>query len=143
MKIVRQIDETHFEVEMEPSDKTREIEVFVEHDYLSISAQLPFLTGIDVYGEYNGGPRNVLKNYCTVQIPIREAQKIIELLKNNRYLQTDHLLTKNGKPNYLWNNKPIKFLDNDGEWKVAVRDDKECVYSIIPMSIYNKIKEGE
>ena len=38
MKIIKQIDETHFEVEMEPYDKDKEIRVFVAHDYLSIGA---------------------------------------------------------------------------------------------------------
>ena len=139
MKITKQIDETHFEVEVEPYDKDNEIKVFVAHDYLSIGAPNDFLTSLDIKGEYNSGPMNGLCNYSTIQIPIRAAQKILELIKDYKYLKSEHLICRDGKPNYLWNNYPIKFKDEDGIWRVAIRGDNEEKYSIISLAVYNKL----
>lgn len=112
---------------------------FVAHDYLSIGAPNSFCTSIDIKGEYNSGPINGLYNYSTIQIPIRAIQKILELLKGYEYLNPKHLIDINGKPNYLWNNYPIKFKDEKGNWKVAVRGDNEEKYSILSLSVYNKL----
>ena len=140
MKIIKQIDETHFEVEMESYDKDKEIRVFVAHDYLSIGAPDSFLTNLDIKGDYNSGPMNGLCNYSTIQIPIRAAQKMLELIKDYKYLKPEHLIHDNGKPNYLWNNHPIIFKDEEEKWKVAIRGDEEEEYSIVSLQVYNKIK---
>lgn len=142
MKITKQIDDTHFEVEMQESDKTQEITVSVAHDYLAISAPSDFCTGIDVKGPYNAGATNCLCNRAYIQIPIREAQKILELIKDNKYLKPNHLLKSNGELNYLWNNQPIQFMDESGNWFIALRADDEAEYSIIPLKLYNKIKNS-
>lgn len=139
MKIIKQIDEIHFEVEMESWDKDNEIRVFVAHDYLSIGAPDNFLTSIDIKGKYNSGPMNGLHNYSNIQIPIRIAQKILELIKDYKYLKPEHLIHHDGKPNYLWNNHPIMFKDEEGKWKVAIRGDEEEKYSIISLAVYNKL----
>ena len=139
MKIIKQIDETHFEVEVEPYDKDNEIKVFVAHDYLSIGAPNGFLTSLDIKGEYNSGPMNGLCNYSTIQIPIRAAQKILELIKDHKYMKPEHLIHHDGKPNYLWNNHPIMFKDEEGKWKVAIRDNEKEEYSILSLSVYNKL----
>lgn len=139
MKIIKQIDETHFEVEMEPWDKDKEIKVFIAHDYVSIGAPNPFCTNIDIKGEYNSGPINGLLNYSNLQIPIRAAQKILNLIKDYKYLKSEHLICRDGKPKYLWDNYPIKFKDEDGIWRVAIRDDNEENYSIISLAVYNKL----
>ena len=141
MKIVKQIDETHFEVEMEPDDKDKEIRVFVAHDYLSIGTPNSFLTNLDIKGNYNSGPMNGLCNYSTIQIPIRALQKILELIKDYKYLKPEHLVKENGELNYLWNNHPIIFNNEEGKWMVAVRADNEEEYSIISLAAYNKIKK--
>ena len=140
MKIIKQIDETHFEVEMESYDKDKEIRVFVAHDYLSIGAPDSFLTNLDIKGNYNSGPMNGLCNYSTIQIPIRAAQEIFKLIKDHKYLKPEHLIHSDGKPNYLWNNHPIIFKDEEGKWKVAIRGDEEEEYSIVSLQVYNKIK---
>ena len=139
MKIIKQIDETHFEVEMEPWDKCEEIKVYIAHDYLSIGAPNPLCTSIDIKGEYNSGPMNGLLNYNTLQIPIRATQEILNLIKDYKYLKPEHLICRNKKPNYLWNNFPIKFKDEDGIWRVAIRGDDEEKYSIISLAVYNKL----
>lgn len=141
MKIVKQIDETHFEVEMEEYDRDRELRVFVAHDYLSISGQSGFCTNLDIKGKYCSGAINCLSNYTNIQIPIRAAQKIFNLIKDHKYMQPDHLMNGD-KPNYLWNNHPIIFKD-EGNWKVAIRGDEETEYSIISLQAYNKIKSME
>lgn len=140
MKIVKQIDETHFEVEMEPQDKDKEIRVFVAHDYLSIGAPNSFLTNLDIKGSYNSGPMNGLCNYSTIQISIRTIQKILELIKDHEYLKPEHLVHFDGKPNYLWNNHPIIFKNEENKWMVAIRADDEEEYSIISLALYNKLK---
>lgn len=140
MKIVKQIDETHFEVEMESYDKDQEIRVFVAHDYLSIGAPDDFLTNFDIKGSYNSGPMNGLCKYSTIQIPIRAIQKILELIKDYEYLKPEHLVHSDGKPNYLWNNHPIIFKNEENKWMVAVRADDEEEYSIISLALYNKLK---
>ena len=142
MKIVKQIDETHFEVEMEEYDKDKELQVFVAHDYLSISGQSGFCTNLDIKGKYCSGAINCLSNYTNIQIPIRAAQKIFNLIKDNKYMQPDHLMNGD-KPNYLWNNRPIKFKNEENKWMVAIRGDDEEEYSIISLSAYNKLKENE
>ena len=142
MKITKQIDETHFEVEVEPYDKDNEIRVFVAHDYLSIGAPNDFLTSLDIKGEYNSGPMNGLCNYSTIQIPIRAAQKILELIKDHKYIKPEHLVHSDGKPNYLWSNHPIIFKDEEGKWMVAIRADDEEEYSIISLAVYNKLIRG-
>jgi hypothetical protein len=142
MKIVKQIDETHFEVEMEPWDKDKEIKVSIAHDYLAIGAPNSFCTSIDIKGEYNSGPINGLLNYNTLQIPIRATQEILRLIKDYKYLKPEHLICRDGKLNYLWNNYPIKFKDEDGVWRVAVRGDNEEKYSILSLAVYNKLTKG-
>lgn len=142
MKIIRQIDEIHFEVEMEPYDRDKEIKVFIAHDYLSIGASDSFCTSIDIKGEYNSGPVNGLYNYSTIQIPIRAAQEMLKLIENHEYLKPEHLTHHDGKPNYLWNNCPIIFKDEEGKWKVAIRGDEEEEYSIISLAVYNKLRNN-
>jgi len=140
MKIIKQIDENHFEVEIEPDDKDNKIRVFVAHDYLSIGAPNSFLTSIDIKGEYNSGPMNGLHNYSNIQIPIRAVQEILKLIKDHKYLKPEHLINFDGRPNYLWNNCPIMFKDEEGKWKVAIRGDEEEEYSIVSLQVYNKIR---
>lgn len=139
MKITKQIDDSHFEVEMQESDKLHEIEVSVVHDYVSISAPSPFCTNLEIKGEYAPGAINCLSHYANIQIPIRAAQTILKLVKDHEYLKQEHLLKNDGKANYLWNNLPIKFKNEKGKWCVAVRGDDEEEYSIISLKAYNKL----
>lgn len=141
MKIVQQIDETHFVVEMQEYDKQKEIEVFIAHDYLSISGPDCFCTNLNITGEYNAGASNCLLNYVNIQIPIRAAQEILKLIKDHSYLKPKHLIDSGGNPNYLWNNRPILFKDENGKWNAAIRGDEETEYSIISSELYHQLKK--
>lgn len=141
MKIIEQIDESHFIVEMQEYDLCREVEIRMVHDYVSISAPSSFCTNLTIIGKYNSGANNTLARYNTVQIPIRIAQELFKLVQNHQYLKPEHLIAYDGKPNYLWNNFPIKFKNEEGEECVAIRGDREEKYSVISLEAYNKIKK--
>lgn len=145
MKIVKQIDDTHFEVEMEKYDKDDMIRLSLVHDYVAISSPNYFCTNLKIDGEYNVGASNTLQYNSFIQIPIRAAQKILELLKGDiikgtEYLKPGHLLCEDRSLNYLRSNRPIVFKDKNGKQCVAVREDDKEEYTVIPLSLYLHIK---
>ena len=141
MKITKQLSDTKFEIELEPHDMKREQSIRIAHDYVRFMGN----SGIQTKGSLSvDGPFARCSNWVYAQqdvtIDIREMVKfVLPFLNKNEYCTEEHLLCEDGTPNYTWGDSIIFFSEN-GEEKVYIRLDHSDEWTIIPRSVYNRLK---
>lgn len=148
MKIVKEISDTRFEVELEKHDveNTNKINMRIAHDYVQFEQvgsieidykKVPSLQSKHAYCA------NILSVFQTVQIPIRAfVEVMLPILKKHEYCQPEHLVYKNGEIAYLSKYQMIGYRDDAGESMIAVPQD-DGTYFHLPLSVYHRIKKSE
>lgn len=137
MLITKQIDDRHFEVELEDSDFKQELAIVVAHDYVRFfdNPGLQAKSGVELH----------TVNTCTNWIPMRQSATIgirdivkfvLPYLTRHKYCQEEHI-----KDNYMFSPSAIQY-SNDGEKLIAVRAIGDEDFTHIPLSVYNSIKNG-
>lgn len=143
MKITEQLSEDTFVVKMEEHDLRKEDVVKVAHDYVEFYGNVGMTTegSVEVNGKY-ATCSNWIKQYVGLQIPIREMIKIIlPYLNSHPYCRLDHLVTNEGKPNYIYSNNIVFFKDQSTkEDMVAIRVEGEEEFNVITRKLYNYLK---
>ena len=145
MRVIEQLAEDRFVVQMDDYDLQKEDSIKVAHDYVEFCSNSGVTTegSLTVDGKF-ASYSNWIRQLVTIHIPIREMVKfILPYLNSHKYCQEEHLITSEGKPNYCWNNNTIFFKNADGEQMAAVRLEQEEEYTILPRKVYNAIKNKE
>lgn len=148
MVITKQIDETHFEVEITPEDYDRPDYVKVMHDYIGFR-QCNSLFTKD--GSKISGPASECCNVITVdnyvQIPIRSMIEIVmPLLENHNYLQDAHLHNEEERRSYESSLLEKGIITYDGynrEEMYHYYDKQTRRWYSMPLRLYNEIKYGQ
>lgn len=143
MKIIKQLSDDVFIVQMEQFDHNQEKHIIVAHDYVR------FLDNSGIQSDYHceplTGPYERCSNWINAQhettIDIRSMiQVVLPFLNKHEYCQKEHLLYKDGSPAYTWSNTPIFFYE-DGKEKVAVHESGETEIHIMTKEEYNQYKQ--
>ena len=147
MKIVKEISDTRFEVELEKHDYecSNEINMRIAHDYVqfeevgSIETDWKSIPSLQSKHAYCS---NRMPVFQSVQIPIRVfVEVMLPILKKHEYCQLEHLCYK-GEKLYKDAYTHIKYMDNNGENMIAVPQD-DGTYFHMPLSIYSRIKNSK
>lgn len=147
MKIVKEISDTRFEVELEKHDYERsgEINVRIAHDYVQFEQVGSIETdwkNIPSLQSKHAFCSNRLHVFQQVQIPIRAfVEVMLPILKQHEYCQPEHLVY-NGEKLYKDTYSNIKYRTDAGENMIAIPQD-DGTYFHLPLSVYNKIRKSE
>lgn len=137
MKIIKQISDKVFEVELDESDNKSEYSFTIQHDFV----------GFKGYQSLCTKDRSVLSNNCNcisvssyVQVPIRMfSQAIMNMLSENDYLKPDHLVTKEGGSKYNYYNQSLRYYDTDKKcYMIAICLQGETEFNHVTLEFYNK-----
>jgi hypothetical protein len=142
MKIIKQLSEDEFVIKMEEHDLKSYSTMQVAHDYVEFGENTGITAENDVklYGKFVYCS-NWIKAWHNIQIPIRTLIKVVlPLLNKHKYCQEEHLLTSEGKPNYIWDIDPLTYKTEEGKQVISFQDENG-EYVTIPLSVYNQIKE--
>lgn len=144
MKIVKEISDTRFEVELEPRDYERKtIDLVIAHDYVQFGASMSLFTDHSSSMNLKSKHRyccNAISIYNTVQIPIRAfVEVVLPILSDNEYCQSKHLVCRDGSANYI-SETPLRYY-KDGVEMIAIPDGSE--YYHMPWKVYNRIRKEE
>lgn len=105
MKIIKQLSENQFVIELNEDDREKKDIVTIAHDYIRFEVSHGIQADTKMDSLY--GPYAVCSNWITgrsqATLSIRQMQEIIVpyLLKHN-YMKPEHLLREDGTPNYTW-----------------------------------------
>lgn len=138
MVITKQISERKFEVELEDCDFEKENKIVIAHDYVRFVCNSGLSTkGADVPLHTVNTCGNWIPMKQSATIPIRQLVKVVlPLLNSHEYCTEKHI-----EGNYMWSQTPIIFY-KDGVEMIALREEKNPDFTVIPYSLYYKIKEG-
>ena len=145
MKVIKQLSEDQFVVQMEECDLITEKRMVVAHDYVQFGANMGIMLDSKAdwhpYGKFAGIASNWIKHYTDVQIGIRTFIKVVlPHLLNNKNCKESHLVNEeDGTLRYNWEASPIVYTDNSGKKVVAMKNE-DGTYTILPLEIYNQIK---
>lgn len=143
MKVIEQLSEDKFVIQMEECDLEKEKRVVVAHDYVQFGANM----GLMLDPKANWRPTgkfatcaNWIKGYFHVQIGIRPFVKVIlPHLLSNKYCKEEHLIDEAGNLNYNWSSTPL-IINKEGKSLVALKGD-DGDYTLIPHEAYMQIKK--
>lgn len=148
MKIVKEISDTRFEVELEKNDyeKSEGINMRIAHDYVQFERkgaietdwkEVPSLQSKHAYCA------NRLPVFQQIQIPIRAfVEVMLPILNKHEYCQPEHLVYKDGELAYIATYANIKYRTDAGEAMIAVPQD-DGTYFHMPLSVYNRIRKSD
>ena len=137
MKIIKQISDTVFEVELEEYDNSDVFEFSIQHDYIGFK-------GNNHLSTKNGTILRNNTNYISfqnyVQIPIRTfSQVIMDQLKEHSFLQPEHLITKDNEPKYSYYNKIVRYYDACRKcYMIAICLKGESEFNCVTEQFYNR-----
>ena len=144
MKIVEQLSEDKFVIQMEDSDLKKNLNIGVAHDYVEFDQTMGITTaeGLTVSGKF-ASCANWINARFDIQIDIRAmVDFVLPFLNSHKYCQKDHLKTSDGKNNYCFSNSLITYFDKESETPmVAIRTEGEAKYSIMSKKAYDFIKK--
>ena len=137
MLITKQIDDRHFEVELEDSDFKEENTIIVAHDYVRFydNPGLQAKSGVELH----------TVNTCANWIPMRQSvtfnirdivKFILPYLTEHKYCTEEHI-----KDNYMFSPSTIEY-SNGEQPMIAVRLDGDEDYTCMPTKVYKRIKNG-
>lgn len=152
MKVLEQIDNRKFIVEVEDTDFHRDVTASFLHDYFRIQNHdylyqdndknnVKYLEGKNQF-VIDGVPYgNTIPCRMQGTLGIREFHKVFELLdfNNHEYLQPEHLVDPtNGKANYTWNEHLMCVWDDcKHSHRYFVREKDK--WFEIPRSVYEQL----
>jgi len=137
MKILKQISDKVFEVELDESDNKEEYEFIIQHDFIGFKGFQSLCTK----------DHSTLSNNCNcisissyTQIPIRMfSQFMMSKLLEDKHLKPEHLITKEGKSKYNYSNQLVKYYDSaKGCYMVAICLSGETQFNNVTLEFYNK-----
>lgn len=143
MKIIEQLSEDKFVIQMEECDLEKEKRIVVAHDYVQFGANM----GLMLDPKANWRPTgkfatcaNWITGYFHVQIGIRPFVKVVlPHLLSNKYCKEEHLIDEAGNLNYNWSSTPL-IINKEGKFLVALKGD-DGDYTLIPHEAYIQIKK--
>ena len=143
MKVIEQLSEDKFVIQLEECDLEKEKRIVVAHDYVQFGANM----GLMLDPKANWRPTgkfatcaNWIKGYFHVQIGIRPFVKVIlPHLLSNKYCKEEHLIDEAGNLNYNWSSAPL-IINKEGKSLVALKGD-DGNYTLIPHEAYMQIKK--
>lgn len=142
MHIIEQLSDDKFVVQMDPIDNCMHEKLVIAHDYVRFEGQFVDCTHLRPTGPYVAQASNCVHRYQMVQIDIRMIQDMCNtVLKNHKYMQSEHLVDDNGKPRYLYSGpQEYRYRDDKGVDIVAIMDNTTGVFTHIPLAVYESIK---
>lgn len=142
MHIIEQLSDDKFVVQMDPIDNCTHTRVTIAHDYVQFGRRHVDCTDFRPIGPYAHG--NCVDVFNMVQIDIRMIQDICQnVLKQHKYMQPEHIQTEDGKPKYLYGGaQEYRYRNSTGVDMVAVMDANSGIFTHIPLTVYNSIKES-
>ena len=143
MKVIEQLSEDKFVIQLEECDLEKEKRVVVAHDYVQFGANM----GLMLDPKANWRPTgkfatcaNWIKGYFHVQIGIRPFIKVVlPHLLSHKYCKEEHLTDEAGNLNYNWSSIPL-IINKEGKSLVALKGD-DGDYTLIPHEAYMQIKK--
>ena len=143
MKVIEQLSEDKFVIQMEECDLEKEKRIVVAHDYVQFGANV----GLMLDPKANWRPTgkfatcaNWIKGYFHVQIGIRPFVKVVlPHLLSNKYCKEEHLIDEAGNLNYNWSSTPL-IINKEGKYLVALKG-YDGNYTLIPHEAYMQIKK--
>jgi hypothetical protein len=143
MKVIEQLSEDKFVIQMEECDLQKEKRIVVAHDYVQFEANM----GLMLDPKANWRPTgkfatcaNWIKGYFHVQIGIRPFVKVVlPHLLSNKYCKEEHLIDEAGNLNYNWSSTPL-IINKERKSLVALKGD-DGNYTLIPHEAYMQIKK--
>lgn len=141
MKITKQISEDEFIIKMEEHDLKSYSTMRIAHNYVEFGDNMGIEAenGVKLYGKF-ASCANWIRALHNVHISIRTLIKVVlPYLNNHKYCKEEHLLTDDGKPNYIWSTDPLFYYTEEGQPVISFQDENG-EYITIPFSVYNQIK---
>lgn len=145
MKITKQIDDTHFEIELDEYDfEPIEDDIRIAHDYVRFYGN----SGLQTKGDVKlSGPAKTCENWIKAQhevtIDIRTfVDVVMPILEMSEFLKKEHLVDTEGKPLYTYHDKPFFYKDPETKIEMVAlpnTPDKGEWYHL-PYKIYKKIR---
>jgi len=129
MKIISQIDESTFVVRMEEHDLDSQQDIFVAHNYFSVSQKVSISPAptANLYGKFVFAGNVWMKQHCHISIrPMIEL--VMPFLLKHPYMQKEHLFNKDGSEAYNYSPVNIclhgheKFVQKQGEASYEERE---------------------
>ena len=144
MKVIEQLSEDKFVIQLEECDLEKEKRVVVAHDYVQFGANMGLMLDPKANwhptGKFAGIAANWINGYFNVQIGIRPFIKVIlPHLLSHKYCQEEHLTDEAGNLNYNWTSIPL-IINKEGKSLVALKGD-DGNYTLIPHEAYMQIKK--
>lgn len=144
MKVIEQLSEDKFVIQLEECDLQKEKRIVVAHDYVQFGANMGLMLDPKAdwcpTGKFASVASNWIKGYFNVQIGIRPFIKVVlPHLLSNKYCKEEHLIDEKGNINYNYSTFPIIF-SKDGNTMVAFKQN-DGDYTIIPHDAYMQIKK--
>lgn len=144
MKVIEQLSEDKFVIQMEECDLQKEKRIVVAHDYVQFEANMGLMLDPKAdwhpTGKFAGIASNWINGYFNVQIGIRPFIKVIlPHLLSHKYCQEEHLTDEAGNLNYNWTSIPL-IINKEGKSLVALKGD-DGNYTLIPHEAYMQIKK--
>ena len=144
MKVIEQISEDKFVIQMEECDLEKEKRIVVAHDYVQFGANAGIMLDPSANwhptGKFAGFASNWINGYFNVQIGIRPFIKVVlPHLLSHKYCQEEHLTDEAGNLNYNWTSTPL-IINQGGKYLVALKGD-DGNYTLIPHEAYMQIKK--
>lgn len=144
MKVIEQLSEDKFVIQMEECDLEKEKRIVVAHDYVQFGANVGLMLDPKANwhptGKFAGIASNWIEGYFNVQIGIRPFIKVVlPHLLSHEYCQEEHLTDEAGNINYNWHSIPIIF-NQERKSLVAFKEDNGD-YITIPYEAYMQIKK--
>ena len=143
MKVIEQLSEDKFVIQMEECDLQKEKRVVVAHDYVQFGANVGLM--LDPKADWRPTGKfatcaNWIKGYFHVQIGIRPFVKVVlPHLLSHKYCKEEHLIDEAGNLNYNWSSTPL-IINKEGKSLVALKGD-DGDYTLIPHEAYMQIKK--
>jgi len=146
-KVVKQIDEDKFEIEVVDTDEINWIDTIqVAHDYVSFTGVTylktdPNLSSIKYRKDFSS---NILPVKAELSFSIYDFYKfVLPYLNKHRFLQKKHAETLGAgdKINYSFKDQIFKYKNDAGEVMYAIKLKGEKEFSIVTENIYKKLVE--
>lgn len=113
MKVIKQLGDRRFEVELEDEDLKDQLneEVILQHDYFRIKDTM-FVGEIPI------------KVQAT--IGIREFHHLLKVIKDHKFMKEEHLMRDEG-PAYTYNDEHTLVIEADGKRRYFARDKDKII----------------
>lgn len=127
MKVIKQLSETQFVVELSDYDKdlTRTRTISLQHDYVKIEDTNYIPSDISVSIDGTNQSNIPCRTFST--IGIREFHHFLNIVKDHEFLKPEHLLGRDEKPNYTWGDEYTLVLNIDGKRRYFARDEDKII----------------